>query len=100
MSPATVNQGSLKETLINSSARCPELFAADCVNVPQRSYGCAFGPFPCQSQKAFGHRTNSFNQRFLKSVNLFFLRRCFSFNCKFSLWFKKNSWLFGKFILK
>ena len=55
-----------KETLINSSVHWPVLFVTDCVNVPQRSYGCAFGPFPCQSQKALGHRTNSFNQRLLK----------------------------------
>ena len=33
---------------------------------PQRSYGCALGPFPCQSQKALGHCTNSFNQRLPK----------------------------------
>ena len=30
---------------------CPVLFATDCANTPQRSCGCAFGPFPCQSQK-------------------------------------------------
>ena len=57
-----------KETLINSSARWPALFVTDCVNASQRSYGYAFGPFPCQSQKALGHRTNSFNQRFLINV--------------------------------
>ena len=51
-----------------SGSICPMvLFVTDCVNVPQRSYGCAFGSFPCQSQKALGHRTNSFNQRLLKN---------------------------------
>jgi len=58
------------ETLINSSARCPVLFVTDCVNVPQRSYGCAFGPFPCQSQKALGHRTNSFNHTILARLQI------------------------------
>ena len=41
---------------------------ADCVNVPQRSYCCAFGPFPCQSQKALGHRANLFYQRLRKKI--------------------------------
>jgi hypothetical protein len=44
------------------------LFVTDCVNVPQRSYGCAIGTFPCQSQKALGYHTNSFNQRLLKEL--------------------------------
>ena len=34
------------------------LFVTDCVNVPQRSYGCALGPFPCQAQKALGQRAD------------------------------------------
>jgi chromate transporter len=60
-----INNG-IQETLINSYARWPVLFVADCVNVPQSSYGCACGSFPCQSEIALGQRTNSFNQRFLK----------------------------------
>jgi len=59
-----------EETLINLYARWPLLFVTDCVNAPRRSYGYAFGAFSCQSQKALGHRTNSFNQRLLGNSGL------------------------------
>ena len=69
----------MKETLINSSTRWPVLFVTDCVNVPRRSYGCAFGSFSCQAQKALGHRTNSFNQRLLRSAIIASALRTFPF---------------------